>query len=332
MAGLRHEPTVSLPTAPGQPTLDMTKHAQLEQVRTMLVGPEQAELARLRERIAELEALVPRLAQAEDVMVEEFEHVAERLGKVEATLVATEGRTSAVGEVLVDAVSTTQRVPGALGEALKPDIEHAVHSSARVDSSVLAEALYPVMGPAMRKMIADLFSINSVTKGQTFVVQQVLLIDRRSGLLLASRSIDGDASEDSIVVSGMLDAIQHFVQDAFDKPNHDGLQDLRVGDTSVLVEWSPHAALASVVTGIPTSDYRLHAAETLEQLHAEFGPALASFDGSTSGLERIQTPLAPLFSRRHSHPPLAQRSSSKALVGLALVIAAIVITVLIWMT
>lgn len=322
----REQPPSLKPGAALSP-LKVSNDAQLEQLRTMLVGPEQTQLEVLRQRVDELEKLVPRLDQTEDVVAEHLEMLTARLTQVEATLVATDGRATAVGEVLVDAVTATNRLPGALGDALTPDVEHAVRASARLDSTVLAEALYPVMGPALRKMIANLFSMDASSRGLPFVVQKVFLIDRRSGLLLASHSLDGDITEDSIVVTGMLDAIKHFVQDAFDKPTHDGLQDLRVGDTSVLVEWGPHAALASVVTGIPTNDYRHHAAETLERLHEQFGPDATTFEGNTSLAQGAQADLASLFTTNRRPASLARQRWPWILATVLLVVLA---SALIW--
>lgn len=302
-------------------TVNLTNDAQLEQVRTMLLGPEQAELVTLRKRIAEFEALIPRLTQLEGTLVDRFGKVDERLARVESTVVATAGRATAVGEVLVEAVST-DREPGTLGDALTPDVEHALSASARLDSNVLAEALYPVMGPALRKMIADIFSMNSSAKGQTFVVEQTLLIDRHSGLLIACRTADGAEAKASIVVSGMIDAIQHFVQDAFGKEHHDGLQDLRVGDTSVLVEWGPNAVLASVVRGLPTTNYRHLAARTLEEIHERFGPQLKTFDGNTNRFHGLQSHLIPLFEK--SATPETKAGARLAIAGTLLLVLVLV--------
>ena len=194
--------------------------AQLETVRTVLFGTERDELIDLRARVTKLEQL----------------------------LLEQQDRADAVGEILVDAVRTTERSTPELGGALRPEVEYAIRDSAFSDSSVLAEALYPVMGPAMRKMIANLFSSDSAQSGRTFSVDQVMLIHRESGVLLAAAAGSDEDLQEADIVSGMLDAVRMFVQDAFDKPDHDGLQDLRVGDTSVLVEWGPEAVLASVVS------------------------------------------------------------------------------------
>ncbi len=279
----------------------------LEEVRSVLFGTERAELAELRERLRTVEALEARVRE------------------LEAKLLSSADRAETVGEVLVGAVEKTTGNEQDLGVALVPSMEHAIHTSARTDSTNLADALYPVMGPAMRKMIANMFTIGSDGSTNTFRVDQVLLIERESGVLLAATATDEESLQDADVVSGMLDAIRMFVQDAFDTPDHDGLQDLRVGDTSVLVEWGPRAVLASVVRGVPDAQYRERAASTLEAIHVDYQGALEDFDGSVDALDDTRAPLEALQSTVDT-----SRSSMAALwwiVALALIVVVIVLIV-----
>lgn len=228
----------------------------LEELRAVLLASERQELNELRERVAHLEQLIlDQQVQADDV-----------------------------GPVLVDAVEGTPRPRGHLGSALQPEIEFAVAQSARDDSSVLAQALYPVMGPAIRKMIAAMLPFGPDDTVEAFSVQQLLLIERESGVLLVAQG-EGQDLEQADVVSGMLDAIRLFVNEAFDTPEHDGLRDLRVGDTTVLIEWGPRAVLASVVQGTPPVQYRAKAAVTLERIHEELHDELLGFDGRLEPLE-----------------------------------------------
>lgn len=281
----------------------------LDEVRNVLFGAERHELDVLRAEVIELR---------------------QRIEHLHDLLAAADDRALAVGEVLVDAVERPPRPSGELGKALQPDIEHAVHVSAREDSTVLAEALYPVMGPAMRKMIADLFTFDRAGRGDTFVVDEVLLIERTGGLLLAGSYSDDERAEDSDIVSGMLDAIRLFVQEAFDAEDHDGLRDLRVGETSVLVEWGPKAVLASVVRGIPTEDYRHRAAETLELIHARFGHELAGFVGEVDEFEPVVPALDVLRGKpRGSRSEAAKRTLLPAISALVLVV--VVILLLVWL-
>lgn len=288
----------------------------IDEVRTLLVGAERDELARQAERIGQLETDLA-------ARVEELAIVTERLEELIFPLV---GRTAAVSEILVDAVESTDREGDRFAAALQPDIEKAVHTSARVDSAVLAEALYPVMGPAMRKMIADMFTIGDSKTGSSFVISQVLLIERETGLLLAS-STRGDERGDADVVSGMLDAIRLFVQEAFDADEHDGLRELRVGDTSVLVEWGPRAVLATVARGLPTELFRVQSAQTLEEIHLTYSTELADFGGDVSEFD----PVVPLLDRLEHRTTTAAKNKSRWVAAcVAACVVLVIILLIVW--
>jgi len=279
-----------------QPLPPSSPGGEIDELREILLGSQERELAELRQRVTELEALVARSAD----------------------------RAKAVGEILPEAFASHSHDPAELGTAMRQDVEHAVLASARNDSGVLAEALYPVLGPAMRKMIASIFSLSQDDPGKTFRVEQVLLIERRTGILLAATAHDGDALSDADIVSGMLDAIRLFVQDAFGKAEHDGLQDLRVGDTSVLVEWGPRAVLASVITGIPNARYRTNAEQTLELIHKRFEPDLVGFNGDIEPFEAT-TPLMASLNKDAG----ATSSTSFVVLAVGLVLLALIIAVLV---
>lgn len=269
----------------------------IDEVRSVLLGGRDSEVANLQARVDELTETVRQLEQL---------------------IVELNDRADSVGEVLVDAVAKPQESPGELGSALRPEIELAVHESARTDSVVLAEALYPVLGPAIRRMIAAMFTIDRNNPGETFIVEQVLLIERESGVLLAAVHRNPADAENSDMVSGMLDAIRLFVQDAFETDEHDGLTDLRVGQTSVLVEWGPKAVLASVVNGIPTDEYRASAALTLERLHVTHARPLENFVGDISAFDDSLDTLGQL--RAQGEPPKSRRGWYAAAVMVALIV------------
>ncbi len=284
-----------------------TPNTELDQLRHILLGDAQTEIIELRERVSELEAIAARVSELESAL-------------------AYENRATATGEILVDSVAANRRAEGELGSALRNEIELAVSESARTDSTVLADALYPVMGPAMRKMIANIFSFDQSKAGKTFKVQQVLLIERSSGLMLAATAHDESHLDDADVVSGMLDAIRRFVQDAFNTEDHDGLQDLRVGDTSVLVEWGPDAVLASVIRGIPTDAYRTRAAQTLELIHSDRAEDFETFNGDVTPFNACSDDLSELL--RAGKPALAKQAGATMYVLAILVLVSLVAVVL----
>lgn len=284
--------------------------AELDQIRDVLVGEHMRELASLR---ANHEAKLSELRS--------------RIDTLEAALAQRPQRQAFVGDVLTDAIEEQPVIK--VGSAIKPGVEHAIGASARDDSSVLAEALYPVLGPAVRKMVANMLTPESLKDGHAFRAEQLLLIERQTGLILAASALDERALEDADVVSGMMDAIRRFVQEAFDADDHDGLRDLRVGDISVLVEWGPKAVLAAVVNGVPDEQFRNEAALTLEEIHRDYSNELNSFSGDIE-------PFAPASERLSNfHGNTESRTNVSKLQALlpilaALIVVAIIIASIVW--
>ena len=182
----------------------------------------------------------------------------------------------------------------------------------------LADALFPVMGPAIRKAVAAglagmVESLNrtlelavsprsirwrfeAVRTGKSFAevvllktlvyrVEQAFLIERRSGLLLQHVQASGVAAQDADMVSGMLTAIRDFVQDSFKVASTDSLDALHVGDLAVWVEAGPHAIVAAVIRGAAPRDLRPVLQDALETIHLQFGDVLEAYDGDASQLE-----------------------------------------------
>ena len=150
-----------------------------------------------------------------------------------------------------------------LTRALAPSVEEAITASVRRDPRPLADALFPVIGPAIRKAIAHTLaammeSLNRTVEhsvswravqwrwtafrtGKPFAeivllntlqyrVEQVFLIHAETGLLLQHVSPDPRASQDADQISAMLTAIRDFARDSFRVGGGDTLDALRVGE------------------------------------------------------------------------------------------------------
>ena len=259
-----------------------TPAAKFTELRALLVGPEQRQLHALQTRLEDP------AAQARDV-----------------------------SRVLATAVELRTRDPH-LQRALAPTIEDAITASVRRNPRPLADALFPIIGPAIRKAIAAtlngmLESLNTTLEhslswrslqwrldarrsGRPFAeivllntlvyrVEQVFLIHRPSGLLLQHLTASGATAQDADMVSGMLTAIRDFVQDSFKVGEDEGLQTLKVGDLSVWIEQGPHALLAVVVRGAAPPSLRTALQQALEAVHAQYSDLLESFDGNAARFE-----------------------------------------------
>ena len=275
----------------------------LEELRHLIIAPEQEDLANLHERIED-----PNL------------------------------RVQDVSEVLPEAIRRRREQGGeeALGEALSPSVESALRESVRRDPGTLADALFPVMGPAIRRSILQtlrsLFDSFNQTMEQSlslrglkwrfealrtgrsfsevvllhsllFRVEQVFLIHKKTGLSLAHVVAPAVATQDPGLVSGMLSALQNFVRDSFNSPEGEGVEKLNVGELEVWVEDGPHAILAAVIRGMAPPDFRVTMVETLELLHRKFTTQMEHFEGETAPFAAAADDLAVCLDSRYKEKP-----------------------------
>jgi outer membrane protein OmpA-like peptidoglycan-associated protein len=225
-----------------------------------------------------------------------------------------------VSRVLPDAIALRATDPQ-LTRALAPSIESALTASVQRDPRPLADALFPVMGPAIRKAVVHTLASMMETLNRTvehsvswnavqwrwtafrtgrpfaeivllntlqYRVEQVFLIHRETGLLLQHVSADIRAGQDADQISAMLTAIRDFVRDSFATPGGETLDALRVGDLGVSVEQGPHAILACVVRGSAPYSVRALFQSALESVHLQFGAELEGFSGDSAGFERAR--------------------------------------------
>ena len=202
-----------------------------------------------------------------------------------------------------------------LTEALMPPVEAVITSSVRRNPRPLADALFPVIGPAIRKAIAHTLSgmLDSMNRtleqsfsvralrwrltawrtGKSFGeivllntlvyrVEQVFLIHAKTGLLLQHVVAEAVTAQDADMVSGMLTAIRDFARDSFGGRAEDTLERFRVGELNCLIEHGPQAYLAVVVRGTPGSDLRVTLQHAIEAIHLQQTADLERFSGDAS--------------------------------------------------
>nr|CAA6825632.1 MAG: OmpA family protein [uncultured Thiotrichaceae bacterium] len=207
-----------------------------------------------------------------------------------------------------------------LSVVLSPTIENALSRSIESNPQRLADALYPVMGPAIRKSIQEALTQTFETFNQLleqslspkflgwrfdawrtgrsysevvllntleYQVEQVFLIHGETGLLLRHAEALNAISKDPDMVSGMLTAIQDFIADSFSVQDGASLKKLRLGELTVLIERGPYAVLAAVVRGDPPGDLTELLAETQETIHQQMANTLVSYEGDSEPFVRI---------------------------------------------
>lgn len=225
-------------------------------------------------------------------------------------------RTQDISEVLCDALRLTERQENSeLVDTLRMPVEDAVQASLKRDPHHFAEILYPAILPAIRRSIAESlrqylehidtlvtrnFSLRSVqwriqswrtgvplsdiVLRHTIVyqVEQLLLIQNSSGLLLQHVHDDLALDADSDAVTGMLWAIESFVRDSFSDDKAQGLNRVTMGAHTIYLVHGPAATLACVIKGVASPEYLDRAREILEKIHAQKASQIRRFNGDRS--------------------------------------------------
>jgi outer membrane protein OmpA-like peptidoglycan-associated protein len=257
---------------------------ELAELRELLLGPEQRKLKELERRL-----------DAAGVTGEEL------------------------AELLPEAIALRSGRDRQLARALAPTVEGAISESVRRNPRDIASAIFPVLGPAIRKAIAETLaglvaSINRTIEHSLsprglrwrleawrtgvpyaqivlkhallYRVEQVFLIHAETGLLLAHAWAPELKASDPELISGMLTAIRDFVADSFARERDvGGLRRFSVGELTVMVEQGPRAVLAAVVRGQAPDSLLERLQDTLETVHSQYAGALADFDGDTAAFE-----------------------------------------------
>jgi OOP family OmpA-OmpF porin len=253
------------------------KTDELDKLRRLLFAPEQDQLVDLERRINGLSL------RAEDV-----------------------------GSLLPEAITLRSKQDNHLTSALMPTVEEAIGISVKKDPKRLVDAIFPVMGPAIRKAISHAlremvqslnqalehslsvkglkWRLEALRTGHPFAevvlrhtllyrVEQVFLIHRETGLLLQHVADETVSSQDPELVSGMLTAIQDFVQDSFGGRRDETLESVEVGDLTVWVEQRPYAVLAAAIRGSAPMEFRGTLQDSLDAIHFEQRDELEKFNG-----------------------------------------------------
>jgi OOP family OmpA-OmpF porin len=270
----------------------------------------------------------PRMEAMRDVLLER-EQVA--LAKLQRKFDDPHEFSDAVAAVLPAAFTLAAAQDESLGHAIAPAVERATQASIRKNPATMVDILYPVMGPAIRKAIAEtldgtLQSFNQALKysfswrglkwrieawrtGSTFAdvvlkhtavfrVEHLFLIHRTTGLLIAHVAREDATTRDPELVSAMLSAIQDFVRDSFNDSAADGaagrgIDSLRLGDLLLWCEQSPSAFLAAVIQGNPPATLRTRLSDTLAAVHNDWRTPLDEFNGDTAPFEEVEQRLRP---------------------------------------
>ena len=289
------------------------------------------DLANDDETVAELRSLL--LGQAEIQLAEVHERLFDPHRQIQE-----------ISSVLPDAIAVRSRQDDELTTALSPTVSAALERSVRKNPQPLVDAIFPIMGPAIRKAIATALSGMVQSFNQTlnysmsarglrwrweafktgrpfaevvllhtlvYRVEQIFLIHKETGLLLRHVAAPHVAVQDTDMVSGMLTAIQDFVTDSFHPAKGDQLETLQVGGLTVWVEQGPEAILGAVIRGNAPHELREVLQGILETIHLQFGRALKEFSGDATAFATTEPLLEEGLQSSYDTAKQLEKSSGK---------------------
>lgn len=264
--------------SPGEPPGDGEK---MEQLRELLIGPERRNLADLRRIVTE-----------------------------------PGEKTHELSRILPHAVRLSTAKDTQLSQALAPTLESALKESVKKDPRILTDVVFPIIGPAIRKAMAEAFnkmlqSLNQTLEhslsvqgfkwrfeawrtGKSFAevvlsrsliyrVEQVFLIHKETGLLLAHAQSANAVAQDADMVSGMLtanlDFVRDFMRDAFKAQDSSSLS-TQYGDYNLWLESNSQLTLVAFITGTAPEELREVLQGALERITIDQHAVLTEFAGN----------------------------------------------------
>lgn len=258
-----------------------------------------------------------------------------------------------LSQMLPLAIRKAANRDGSLASALGPTMANSFQDSVQRNPKALADAISPIMGPAIRRSISQAiagmiqslnqtiehsFSWNGLTwRWQAFKtnkpfaevvllnvfvyrVEQVFLIHRNDGSLLAHASAAGGGGADADLVSGMLTAIQDFVRQSFGASDEEAVESMRVGQHHVWIVPSSHAMLAAVIRGVPPHNLRDKLKRELELIQAELSQDLADYNGDNAPFEFAMPRLEACLRSQAREYTSARPSPLKKLIPIAILL------------
>jgi len=235
-------------------------------------------------------------------------------------------RAQDIADVLPEAIHSSHRDNSELRDALREPVGDCLKDAFREDPQTYGDALYPVLGPAIRKSIMHALrtfaqQINEAVeqsltprglswrfqawragvpfgdfvmqKTLLYRVEQAYLISRENGLLVGHAQHEAAKIKDSDAVSAMFTAIQDFVKESFSPDRTGRLESADMGEFTLWAVHGPHALLVCVIRGVPPRSLRGDLSAILERIHFRYGDAIRDYAGDTSTMPDVEEELLP---------------------------------------
>ena len=282
----------------------------------------------------------------------------EALDSITERVESPEMRSSDVAAILPEAIHRSHLDGRELRESLTAPVGECLREAFREDPQTYGDALYPVMGPAIRKSILHTLrtfaqQINEAVEqsltprglawrvqawragipfGQfvlqktlLYRVEQAYLISRENGLLVGHAQHEAARIKDSDAVSAMFTAIQDFVKESFSPDRSGRLESADMGEFTLWAIHGPHALLVCVIRGVPPRALRNDLSAILERIHFRYGEAIRTYSGDTATVPDVEEELAACLrlEARQAADAKRKRLSLPLLIILALLAVAV---------
>ena len=249
-----------------------------------------------------------------------------------------------ISQVISEAIAIRCKQDDSVSQALVPSLEDAISISAKRDPKRLANALFPVMGPAIRESVAETVSammqqvnqllensfsarsikwrINAFRTKRSFAevmlsetvlyqVEQVFLIHRETSLLINYLTSANAIVKDPDMVSGMLTVVSDFVKDSFVVDKQQNVKSIKFGQLNLLFEAGPHAVIVVAVRGLIPTDLQIIIREQVEELHRLYGSKLEAYDGNAELFPDTYVQLDKCLLSKKKNDPIDESSKLK---------------------
>ena len=241
-------------------------------------------------------------------------------------------RTLAVAEVLSEAVAWRAQADESLGDTLAPTIEGALHRSIDRNPEPIANAIYPVIGPSVRKAITaaitDMVQTLNRTVEQQFspqalrwryqawrggltyteflfanninyTIDHAFLFHRETSLLLQHVARDPEFEADSDMVSSMLSAmttaLTDFMHDSFSSDSDGSRRAMSVDEHNIYVQAGEFAVVALVTRGTPPAAKHGAMTDFMDRTHVAHRESLRGFEGDATVFAALRPGLEDLL-------------------------------------
>lgn len=280
--------------ASAQPNAITPDQAKLDELRRLLLNPEQEQIAQIQTQLSDHRTRVNELSR-----------------------------------LLPDAIRARNERDAALTTALKHNIGPALKEAIKKDSATIVGALLPLIGPLIRRLITQTLNefvqtidesmkhnftpqglrwrFEALTTRRPFAevvmyhtlvyrIEQALLFHKKSGLLLHHEALPHIATQDADMISGLLTVINDFAHESFKTSQEQSLLKLDYGELEVWLEGGVPpfelAYLAVVINGNAPEGLRTNVLQpALEEIHQNLREELLNFDGDTNVFELTQPQL-----------------------------------------